>query len=690
MNKNKFKCLIFILGLIIPLFIEKFIYPNEGISIDRYIIFMLLFEFCLAHLVFDIKKMWDYIFKYRYLIGIVLFSYIVINGYHSSSIGLYNGVVEPNVSIEKGTPLIGVDRAIRSDEWVVTSMHILSQNTKANGFSNYNNSMMGTGSLVDFYPKLPTKNLSILTTPQFLGFCFLPIEQAYSFYSYFLIFFTFFASFEFLMLITRKNKMWSLTGALLITFAPAVQWWDQQIIIPAGMTAVLLIDKYLKENNRWMKLLLSILVGWMGAIYFMSFYPAFMIPYFYFYFGIFIWLLYINKGKYKVTDILFLMFIIALTMITLILPAYLNSKDIFEIMNNTVYPGARFSTGGYGFEKLFNYIISIFLPFVNFSNASEAAQFISFYPIPIIMGIKYIYDNFKKKKMDLLLIVLVAVSIILSIWNYIEMPKIIAKLSLLYMSTPERCQLIVGFVCTILLIYCMANYVQKDTKDKYYKIVLGVVIALLAIYINKTFYGAEISTKIIIVSIILFSILNSAIVLNVTKINKYLAIILAFIALGSGLTVHPISKGLGVIYDKPVSKEIQKISNKNSDSLWISVSDSILFSNYALANGAKMLNSTNFYPNLELWSIVDEDNIYSDTWNRYSHMIVSLTIDNTSVELIQPDMIKLNLNVDKMCDLNIEYILSNKHDLNDFSDSVIDINNIYYNDNLFIYKNNCK
>jgi hypothetical protein len=256
------------------------------------------------------------------------------------------------------------------------------------------------------------------------------------------------------------------------------------------------------------------------------------------------------------------------------------------------------------------------------------------------------------------------------------------------MSTTDRTQVTVGFICTILLVYYFAKYQKETSNDKFYKLTLAFIIAMFSVYINETelaFYNSFIHY----VSIIFLTFMNYCIIGNFKKINKIIAIILCILALITGATVHPISKGLGVIYDKPVAKEIQKLVKEDQNKIWISVSDSVTISNYALANGAKILNSTNYYPNYNLWNVLDSEEEYEDIWNRYAHIVISLSKEDTTLDLIQVDLFEINLNVNQLCSLDITYIISDNSDLTEYSNDSVDISNIYSNDNMYIYETNC-
>ena len=55
-------------------------------------------------------------------------------------------------------------------------------------------------------------------------------------------------------------------------------------------------------------------------------------------------------------------------------------------MNNTVYPGERFSTGGGEWRTLFTYVLQIFYPYKDLANPCEFSQYISLF---VFTRIKY-------------------------------------------------------------------------------------------------------------------------------------------------------------------------------------------------------------------------------------------------------------------------------------------------------------
>lgn len=690
-NNRAFIGLIILLCPIIAFWLEKEIYSDFNWT--RYIIFFSCLEFLGLHLYLDIKKLWNVIYRYRYLIGILLFSILVAFGYHGSSLGLYESHIEPSTQTEYKEPILGKNRAIRSDEWVVSTPFILSQNSVLNNYSKLNVTAAASITNVSFYPKMPTKSISILASPKYLGFMVLPQKNAFSFYWYFNLFAIFFTAFEFFMIITKKNKLWSLVGALLVTFGPSVQWWYSNMlveIIYSGLGALCLFYYFLKSNNRFHKIMYSVGIGLLGAIFIQILYPAWMVPFAYIYLAFIIWFITKEYKNNKWYDYLSLVIVVCLVIGLILGPSVLSSIDNIKLTMNTVYPGTRFSQGGSGFEHLFDYITSIALPYISFSNASEASQFLSLYPLPIILGLIVIIQNVKQKKFDILLILLEIITIFLSLWNYIKLPRIISKITLLYMSMEQRTTVVVSFSCVILLIYLLTNYKKILSKNTVIYLCFAFIVASFGMYIMLKTYP-EVNKKILIYGLIF--IISGLIFLTMNYSimkNKYvLPLSLIFIALISGITVNPLNKGLNVFYEKPVSKKISNILAEDRDAIWASANAPIFYSEYLLANGVKTLNSVHYFPYMKIWNIIDVNRTYEKAWNRYAHVTISLSKEDTTVKLVQNDYIDIALNNSDICKLNIKYLVSSTDGLDEYSDKILTINQIYGNENMFIYENTC-
>lgn len=697
MKKNKIetiiKILIMIISLIIPIFIEKYIYPTQPFSVDRFIIMIIIFIFIACNIIFDHKKIWNFIYRYRYIVAVFLFAFLVINGYHGSSIEMYNQIIQPNNNTKQSTPIIGKARFIRTDEYAVDTMGILSQ-VNYNDLKQESSYLMSGNINVEVFPNLPTKGLGTLTNPRYIGFLLLPTtEMGFSFYWYLPLFVSFMGLFEFFMLITKNKKTLSLLGTVIICFSPSVLWWNWYQFVMYGMLAFHFFRLFLLNTDWKKKLLFSILLGWAGSCYIMILYPAWQLTYGYIYLGLFIWQIISYKKTLKWSHLLYLIPCI-MTIIILVLPQFMNAFSQIMAMLNTEYPGSRNIIGGENWERNFLYIPSIFYPFVNIDNPCEFSQILSLYPLPILVGGITVINNLKKHKKDILLIILMILSVFFSIFNYLKVP-FLSKITLMTMVPGARITVVLNIVCVFIFILLLGNYEKRTLKKD--NILLNSFIALFTVIIatyvsnryilnNSTINYLTINKA--IVSIIIFYTISIFFLINYKKYNEKYFIILIMINLFLGLSVYPISRGFTIIYEKPVSKEIQKIVKKDKDALWMSIDTEFQVPNYLVANGARTINSVNYLPNYKTWDKLDPKHKYNSYYNRYAHILVTLTNEKTSYQLQSADLLMLTLNDKDACKLNVNYLLS-KSDLKQNDFSTLSIKELYNQDGIYIYRTNC-
>ena len=681
--KNRIKVIMSLTSIIIMYFIFFLVIKYISIvsfSYDLLLISSFVIIFIALHLVIDIKKIYEFMYRYRYVIGIIILSYITILGYNGSSIAFWNRIVQPNT--DNYDVVLGIARGIRSDEWLVNTPSLISQ--AYNGFSSTNSTLMGISSNVTLYPSLPAFDLSIICNIFNLPFLILPLKNAFALMWFGKLFVIFFAWFELFMIITKKKRINSLLGTVLITFSAANMWWYCNNLLAYGPLAILTIHYFINCNKVIHKLILSVLLSIVGLNYIFVLYPAWQVTFGYVFLCFVIWILIENKSKLKWSDLLYLLLsIIIIVAITIIV--FNNSIDIFDVVTNTVYPGKRLSTGGYGYHLLFNYFASIFFPIISYPNPSEMSNFLSFYPIPIFMSIYYIIV---KKNKDLFLIVFSICAILLSLWNYIELPDVLAKISLISFSIPERSNIVVGFICVLLVIRLMSLHEDKEIlklKKINAAIISSIFTIILTVYICYQILSNYLNTGMIIVSLIIFIPLMSLIIVNNKKTNKYLAVILIILSLYIGGTVNPINKGLNVLTEKPFAKEVQKIVNVDSNKRWLAVNSHFAIPNYLVANGAITINSVNFYPNFKLWHKFDPNETYEYIYNRYAHITVTLTNNNTNFELIENDKFNVNLNINDIMLLDVDYIVS-QEDISPYQNDSVKLELLYEEDGMYIYK----
>ena len=134
----------------------------------------------------------------------------------------------------------------------------------------------------------------------------------------------------------------------------------------------------------------------------------------------------------------------------------------------------------------------------------------------------------------------------------------------------------------------------------------------------------------------------------------------------SGIFVNPIVIGVNPITQTDFAKVVQEEVAKNPEGLWITEDMGIPVTNYLVAQGAKTLNATQTYPNETLWKeILGEKAVdFRDIWNRYSHIKVQVSNNKVPyIDLLTEDCIEIYLSKDTIKDLDVQYIVSYKDDL---------------------------
>lgn len=657
-------------------------------SFQRWLLIGVVTEICFFAFAYG-KKSLNFIYKYRYLLGAGLFILCVIMRVNYSSAGVLDGVIQPHYITQTDDILTGINRNIRSDEYIVVTPMTLSQ--YRNNYSLVNPDIMADDVITSFYPKLPNKTLlSVLTSPQYLGFMFLPSENAFSFYQLLPWFVAFFAVFEMLMIITKKRKLMSLIGSLVIIFSPVILWFDSVQYI---MYVALLFDifyLYLNHGKTWKsKLAFSVLFGWVAACFVMIIYPAWQVPYGYILLALLISMLVEKRKLLKKQDLLYILPVICVVA-ALVIPNVLISLDQYKLTTQTVYPGQRSEAGGGGLSSAFYYISSLFFPIREGLNPCEASGFIGLFPIPILLGLYIIFRSLKKKQSDPLLITLVVLSLFFCFMFFIG-NSLIAKVTLLFLTPIERLRPVLDLTCLLIIIRLLSSYqtAKPPKRPALLSLAVAVITAVLVylgtIQIDAYAGGVYMRPMMICAAFVIYYILIYCLIDKRKETSYVIGAVAVLLAGYQFLTIHPLRIGLDVYTDKPVAQRIRELSAEDQDALWLTSGSTL--SQYALTNDARVINSINYYPTIDRWRTLDPDGKYDDVYNRYAHISIKITKQGpTHFTLIAPDAFSVDLNYQDICLLHPTYFLSDtKYDsIPGWSQKLI-----YDEDGVYIYRFDC-
>ncbi|SCJ48299.1 Uncharacterised protein [uncultured Clostridium sp.] len=600
-------------------------------------------------------------YRYRYALGAATLLICVIFSLSGSSIGIWSQTfgVDPSTT---GT-LFGIPRSIRSDEWGVFTPFTFSQYYNHSGaYPYFSETIRGTITDTAIVYGLPSWDVVTLFRPFLIGHLLLGPARGLAFFWAARFISLFLVSFEFAMLFTKRKKALSFTLAVAITFSSVIQWWFAingiVELFVFGMGAILAIHHYLISDKWYVRLGLGLILSLCAGGYIMILYPAWQVSMAYVFLAMFIYLLWEHHKEYHLSwkiDLPIIAICIVLLGISLG-HVLIQSKETISAVFNTAYPGNRTETGGGGARYLTQYAANLFYPLnsdVPALGPCESAAFMDFFPLGIILALWVIFGE---KKRDRMLIPLLIVQLILVAFMCIPFPEFLAKITLLKYVLARRALLPIGFINLLLLIRSLSvitwrpkNNIQGMGLAGLFALIMATACSLCSLsYLGKLYTA--------LVFIILAC--GGYIILNASRarFQRYLAAFMVLLLVPSGLAVNPVQQGAEAVYDLPIIEQIANIS-QNDDGLWL-VTDMGVTMTAPIMVGAPTINSTNVYPDLERWRVLDPEGKYEEVYNRYAHILVYLTSEPTRFELLQSDMFALHLNFDDLSKLGVKYIMT--------------------------------
>ena len=688
----------------------------EFFTLEQCIIFFIII-FMAIYLYYnpDLRnKIGEFIYKYRYPLALALLVVLVLFEINGSSIGAWD---QPIINSTHQS-LLGSARSTQSDEWRIFTPFTLSQ--YLNDFSYF--SSIPRASPTDMFAiyGAPIWTILMIFRPFQIGYLFLSPAKGLSFYWISRLIALLLVSFEMGMLITNRNKTLSLAYAVMITFSPVVQWWISvnalvEMLI-FGQLAVLLLYHYMKTKDYRKRLIIALGFAISLGGYIFTIYPAWQIPLGYVFLFLAIWVFLDNYKDFEFNKLDIGFALLSLAIVGAGGLYFLHtSSDTIEIVRNTLYPGGRHFIGGLdssqfkgetGFlQSLCNYINSIFYP-LNLDSAFSSTSGISrldsffydFFPVPLIL---YLFITFVEKNRDKLLNCLIIVYILLSVLSIFVFPEYVYKITFISNTIQRRLILALSLLNVLILFRSLSllrinsnnRHVNNIKNNSQILALISIAIAV-AVFFLSTSNGFGIIGKslFIPVSIVSISILGiSLFIIFKSSDNKYanlfLVMCILISAMGGGL-VNPIESGIGY-YDLEPVQFVEGLVEENPNANWIVVGEREMQDMF-IAAGAHTITSVNTYPDFEKWEKIDPGHKFEDVYNRYAHMNVNLSANESSKFERVPgreDIISLTLNVNDLEKLNVTYIES-EQDLSEYSNENVEFEKIYSYRNLKIFKVN--
>ncbi|WP_296889207.1 hypothetical protein [uncultured Methanobrevibacter sp.] len=690
LNNNQKYLFSFITALLISFFAEAYLTAvscrlniNDFFPLFSFkkLIVLFILSFILFRILYDNElrqKVLDFIYKYRYYLSVLIIAVCVIFQIHGSSIN------ELNLFGIKHDLIAGISRSIRSDEYLVNTMLAFSQ--YHNGFGYFSDIVRAAPTDMFIIYGQAVFDIAVIFRPFNIGYLFLNQGMGLSFFwvSRFVVLTL--VSFEMGMLLTNKNKILSLSYAILVILSPLVQWWFainglvEQLIF--GQLGVLLINFYMNTIDYRKRILSALLMIVCIGGFLVVFYPSWQIPFAYVFILLAIWIFLKNRNNFAYDKKDLLIIFTSLIILGLLMIHILNnSLDTIKIIMNTAYPGGERFNGAGEWEYFFNYLASIFFPLTEVNlpiNVVEHSVFIDFFPIPIIISIIVLVIQ---KTKDKLLLGLLTLYLIFIIFYFIPLPDSIISLTLRDHMKTTRLFDVISFISLLILIRSLASL--KEIKAKKLLIIASAILSVIVVYLSTLYYHNYYNFLMVIALVIIYAITFSSIFTAHSEKGKIIFLIcVIFISFTAGALINPIDHGTDVVLENDYSHEVESIVHQDPNGKWI-VSE--LKTNYIIATGAKTISSINVYPDLDKWHVIDPNGQYEDIYNRYAHITVDFQNEtNTTFNLVSADLIHINMNVNDLEKLNVSYISTPK-DLEQFSNGNVTFEKIYEKDSYKIY-----
>jgi hypothetical protein len=577
---------------------------------------------------------------------IVLYICLVFFRVHGSSVGVYT-ILLNGESVQDQQLIFGTPRMVRSDEWLGG---VTATTAQFHNDLRHRNPAIGQGQEMSVLYDAPTDHWSAVFRPfTWAFFMNISLERAFTFKWWYHPFVMMVGLYLFLYYLSRRPLISALftVGTF---FMPFNQWWQNMTIYGGiGYISLCLIGMMwlFKEKRWWVIMLITGGITYLSACFILLLYPPFQISLLYIgalFFGAFLLQQrqqLTKKILLKYTGVLFTVGF--LSGIFLILYIY-DFRDVFQLITGTVYPGARFFTGGdYHPALFFSSYFNSQLQFISetpalFKNQNEASSYLMFYPFYLPVLIYFMYCVYRKtQKVPFALLLFSLFLIAGTIFLFIGFHPLLAKLSLFYLIPPKRLIFGIGLAnILVLFLYLFWDDVKKVVERQSIAVITGIV-TFFAVYASGNYLLTFFEDFVQQPFIVPLMAAGMSVTIYAFLMQKKLLVAMLFCAMSvySGFMVNPLYQGLDPLYSRlsTVVSDIQKRAEPSDR--WI-VYNSGIWGNYLVGLGVPTFNSIHLYPHFYFWRTLDPTERYSDVYNRYANVLVANSYLN-DVQFVDPE-----------------------------------------------------
>lgn len=549
------------------------------------------------------------------IIALLIFFVGVAGKFHFSSVGMWNTYLDGHEKIPG--LLAGTPKFIRSDEWRLEVPWLLSQYNAEPKWPTRNPSVGAETSAL--LVGLPTNHWSEIFRPAHWGFFLFDFDRGYSWLWMFRTVVLFFSLLLLCAQISAGSLVLGLIGAIWIFYSSFVQWWFASVaeLLAYFSLGCLSLRMVFHAHSRWQLGVAVACFLLFGVAFSLLIYPPFQVPLLYL--GVALLPLLVwgsGQHSWRSWVVRCLCIGLATPLVAGIVGAFLfDNREAVQLMSGTLYPGRRVSHGGEvtvvryfsGFFDLF--FRQDFFP-SGFGNMSEASSFIVLWPLALLRLRGCSVAGERWRCMPLLAYLILATG-----WGVAGIPGWLANISGWALVPSARGNLVWGLGGVF---FCVAIMGRASSPSRRTAVVLSCV-CVVAIGAFTAFYRHKADIQLLPWQFLYAGVLGVLLAMAVVLKRHLLALVTLIAAcVIPNYLINPLMRGVSVLTDSTLIQAVKRF-DKQKQGTWIVVGEPY-YAQVVKASGRRVINGTQYTPNLPMWRSIDPQGDSVGIYNRYAHI----------------------------------------------------------------------
>ena len=557
---------------------------------------------------------------------VLLVSFLFVSlGLTGSSLGLG----QPNTPFVQinSTQVLGHNQGVRSDEWLVLTPFAIAQynHKPKNPILNKNLGEDGQNMLIVGMTGAPVAHISAIAKPATWGYFVFDLKRALSWNWCFPIVGCFLALAFVLNRLSDGHWKHGFLFSALFCCAPYVVAWSNwpAYVIFFPCVIFLCALQILKTYTAYKLVILGAVMGIAMAGYVFVLYPAWQVSVGYVFVAITANVVIREKLYNALNGKRILAYAFAMSLAGVVVGLWwVDAKPAIELMERTVYPGQRITTGGIAtlpsLLRGFTNITTLYKLDSSFSNQSEIASFYYFF-LPLLM---LFVIHLLQKTVTSLEWVLLSIILFILFYMFYGIPLEWARYSLWGRVPPLRADLALGLSCTLLtyvLFIRKHEPIVSPTLINSIAMLAALAWAYVVYHSMRQLapsiladFNAGITTALLIVA----TAIGYCLITDRLKTFICLSLGLSFATTASFNPINIAPTQINVRLTDAKHAQLANLLSKHR----VLVLENTVTTMFLLASGVPVANGIFYYPQKTLWSRLDPSGVQADTYNRYMHL----------------------------------------------------------------------